>query len=541
MTERETTTDSAGIAGAASLVALGNLVSRVLGLARESLSASLFGASGLVSAFGVANIIPKQLYELLIGGMLNSALVPAFAAYAAVDRDDELAHLFSAFLTLAGLVLAVLVLLLELLAPGITQLVAGGFDPAIQAVTENLIRLMLPTVWLLSLSGIITALLYARQQFLWPAVATAIYNAGIIIAIWFLAPRWSIYSLGAGVLLAAGLQLAVQLPALRAALRGRRLRFLLDWRHPMLRQILVLYSPVVLGLVISLVQVTIDRRLASGTGPNSIAWMDKATTLVQSAHGLVAVAISTAVLPLLAACVAQENEDGYRHTLGQSLRLALLLIVPLVVTMFLLAEPLVALFFQRGAFQPADTYWTAWALRLYLLGLIFATIDWPLNYGFYARRNTLTPALVGVLSVAVYLLVAWGLLRSLGMLGLVLADSAKHLSHAAVMLLLTQQQIGGVRGQALGRTVAKVGLAGLLMGAVVWGARHLIGPWSLPSALLTKLVQVAVPAALGAAVYAGIVAWLGIDEVTLLVGAIRRRLMARSCPERPQDGATKER
>ena len=116
---------------------------------------------------------------------------------------------------------------------------------------------------------------------------------------------------------------------------------------------------------------------------------------------------------------------GFRRTLGQGLRLVLVLILPATLGLLVLSQPIIALVFEHGAYTAHDTFWTTWALRYYLVGLIFATVDWPLNYAFYAREDTLTPALVGVLSVVIYVAVALLLIGRLGMLGLVLADSAK--------------------------------------------------------------------------------------------------------------------
>jgi len=509
-----------GIAQAASIVALGNMTSRVLGLVREMISADLFGASGLVSAFGVANIIPRQLYDLLIGGMLNSALVPVFSEYVALKQRRELWRIFGTVLNLVAILLTAIVLLLEVLSPSLTRVIAGGFGAQQQAVTQTLIMIMLPSVIFLSLAGVVTALLYAQQRFLYPALAVAIYNAGIILAMLLLARRLDVYSLGVGVLAAAVLQLIIQLPGLR----GIRFRFSLNLRHPALRRILALYSPVILGLVVSLVQVAIDRRLASGTGASSIAWMDKATTLVQSAHGLVAVAISTAVLPLLSRSSARSDWQGYRNTLGLGLRLSLLLIVPLALALFIAAKPLITLLFQRGAFKAEDTYWTAWALRLYLLGLIFATIDWPLNSAFYARQDTLTPALVGIFSVGVYLGAALLFLRPLGMLGLVLADSCKQFSHALIMLVLTHQRLDGLRRQHLPMICAKTILASLVMGGVMWPLTLAMGGLWDSESLIGRLLTVVLPLVAGLPAYGGIVALLGIEEGSLLYGSIRKRL-----------------
>jgi putative peptidoglycan lipid II flippase len=252
--------------------------------------------------------------------------------------------------------------------------------------------------------------------------------------------------------------------------------------------------------------------------------MDRATTLVQLPHGLVAVAISLAVLPTLSRLSAAGDREGFRQTLGLGLRMVLVLIVPATLGLYVLATPVVSLLFQHGKFTAYDTYWTAQALRYYMFGLIFASIDWPLNYAFYARQDTLTPALVGILSVGVYLVVALALLHPLGMLGLVLADSAKHVSHALIMLILTRQRIGTLAdlrlGQTAGKTLLAAGVMAGLIALTLSGINRLVDADSL----VGQLVAVGVPASLGALVYLGLISLLRVQEVGLLRDLARQRL-----------------
>lgn len=512
--------EQAGIAQAAGIIALGSISSRVLGLVREQLIAYLFGATGLVSAFGIANKVPKMIYELLVGGMLSAALVPVFSQVTEQKGRPALWALFSRVASLLAIVLAALVLLLEALAPQIAWLLGGGFEPELQAALARMLRILAPAVLVFGLSGVVTGLLYTLRRFTYPAFAAAVFNLGIIIAAPLLAGRLDAYSLAVGVLFGSVLQLLIQIPAMR----GVRFRFSLDLSDPALRRILVLYLPIALGLVVSNVQVAIDQRLASSTGESSIAWMDRATTLIQLPHGLVAVAISLAVLPTLSRLSAAGDHEGFRRTLGLGLRLVLVLIIPATLGLLVLAQPITALIFEHGKFTAYDTFWTAWALRCYLAGLVFAAIDWPLNFAFYARQDTLTPALVGILSVGVYLVVALVLIKPLGMLGLVLADSAKHVSHATVMLILTWHRIGNMSDQRLGQTAGKALLAsGVMAGLIILAlsaTTRFSGLVGLPGQLLTVLV----PASVGTLTYLALASVLRIEEISRLRVMVQQRL-----------------
>ena len=539
---RDETESGASVARSAGILSLGNAASRVLGLVRQIVIASLFGASGQVSAWRVASAVPTMIYDLLIEGMLSAALVPVFSEYLATRTREELWRLASVVLSVAAVVLGAVVLLLEALAPQVAWLMGGGFSPELLALTTRFIRWMLPAALIFGLAGILVGLLYTLKQFTFPALSGAVFNLGIVLAAPALAGRIDIYSLCVGVLLGATFQLVALLPGLR----GIPLRFTLAWRHAGLRRIGVLYAPIVASLVISRIQIVIDRNLASRTGEQSIAWMDNATTLVQFPHGLIAIAISLAVLPALSAQAANRDEGGYQSTLMQGLRLVLALSIPATVGLFVLAEPIIRLIYEHGAFTAFDTRWTSLALRCYLVGLVFASVDWPLNYAMYARQNTLTPALVGILSVGVYLVAAvllpvplgrLGLLFAGGitdvsllppdrlrMLGLVLADGAKHASHAAVMWVLLRRQLGGLPARDLAGVALKASLAATLMGMgvtlVLLPLGHALGPLGT----LGDLLLVAACGAVGLGTYLGLTILLRVEEIVLLRQVIRNRL-----------------
>ncbi|MGQ9626512.1 MAG: murein biosynthesis integral membrane protein MurJ [Anaerolineae bacterium] len=520
---KEETHEGPGLARAAGIIALGNVASRILGLVRETVIAHLFGATGLVSAYRVASIVPTMLYDLLIGGMVSSALVPVFSEYASSERREELWRIASLMLSLTAVVLAGVAFLLEIFTPQVAWLLGGGFEaehPELLAETARLMRLTVPAVIFLGLSGIITGLLYALKRFTYPAFTVAVFNAGIVAFSVLLAGQLEIASVALGLLAGAALQVAIQL----VGLRDMRFTFSLDIFHPGLGRIFALYLPIALGLVISQVQVALDRNLASRTGPQSIAWMQNATTLIQFPHGLVAVAISLAVLPSLSGFSVRANWEGYGQTLGAGLRMVLVLIFPAAVGLFILARPIVALIFQHGEFKAYDTAQTALALRYYLPGLLFASIDWPLNYAFYARQNTWTPALVGVLSVGIYTAVAFALIRPLGMVGLVIADSAKHTGHALTMLFLTWRWMGLPGGKKLAETTFKALLASAAMGGAVWVLAGSVESFFNAESFLRWLAVVGAAGGAGFAFYGAFISLLGVEEMAALMKRIGRFL-----------------
>lgn len=501
-----------GLVRAAGIIAVGNVLSRVVGLGRETLIADLFGASGYVSVFRVAATLIQTLYDFLIGGMVSAALVPVFSEYA--DRRAEFWRLVSAVLSVLAVLLALAVLLLEILAEPLFTLLGAGYSPELRAAGVQMIRLILPAIFFLGMAGVLTGILFSLKRFTLPAFTTAAFNAGIIAGALALTPVFGIYSLILGVLIGSAAQVALQL----SGLRGSALRLTLDLNHPALRHILRLYVPVIGGLSVMVVGVAIDRNLASHTGAQSLAWMQDATVIVQFPLGLVSTAISFAILPSLSRAI---GADEFRRTLVFGLKLVWLLIIPAVVGLFLLAQPVVALLFEHGAFTGLDTAQTAHALELYLFGTPFAAIDMPLVFAFYARKNTLPPNLVAVVGLAIYVAVALALVEPFGFAGLVVANSAQLTGHALVMLLLTQWRLGGLQGHGFAGTVARIVAAALIMGVVVRLAQLLVFDASTPG----KLASVIVPGALGLAVYWVALRALRVSEAQQVWSIMRKRLV----------------
>ncbi len=526
-TEPLPATEAHGLARNASIIALGNVASRGLGFVREFVKAWLFGAGPQVDALNLALTIPMQIYDLVTGGLVNSALVPAFSDYAAEERRTELWRLASLLLSLAAAVIAALVAVLVFFAPQVIGafvfiggLVGEQTSPEAVATATTLVRLTLPAVIFLSLSGILTGLLYALKRFTLPAFTSAVFNLNMVVVSLLLAASWGEAAMALGLLVGAVLQVLLQLPGLRDGLRCLRPTFTLG--HPGLRRILRAYAPILVSLLVTQISVYFGLSVAFGF-ENGLSWMNYATNLYQFPLGLVGVAISAAILPTLAR-QATATSGEYKATLVQGLNLVLALIIPATVGMFLLAEPIVALAFERGRFTPADTAQTAVVLQWFLLGLSFAAVDLLLIAAFYAQRDTLTPSSVGVVSVVVYMVVVIVSRPWLGLLSLMLADAVKQLTHALLTGALLSYRIGGFNGTGLWPTLGRIVLAVTVMAAGVVMTLALTSQIQFTARWLDSLARVLLPGLAGVLIYFGVAVRLNLLEVRMVIDLLRRRL-----------------
>ncbi|MCB8968349.1 MAG: murein biosynthesis integral membrane protein MurJ [Ardenticatenaceae bacterium] len=533
--------ESSGVVKAAAVLAIGNVASRILGLVRETVKANLFGASPLLAAYEVAAYIPNSLYDLIIGGMVNSSLVPVFSDYATKERRQELWALLSMVLSAATVLLLLVVGVVELFTPQVAWLMgARNFDdPALTAVTVRLIRLATPAVFFMSIASIFTGVLYALKRFTIPAFMGATLNGTIVIIA--LLRQDEVDSLIWGLLAGSLLQILLQWPALGQS----RLRWQLEWRHPAIRRILQLYAPIVGGLIINQLAYALSINLATRIGDASVTYMRFATTLYQFPLGLIVTALSIATLPTLSR-QALGQLDAFKSTLAEGTRLVITLIMPATAGLFALAAPIIALLFQHGEFTAQDTVVTTLALQAYLFGLPFAAVDQMLIFASYARKDTLRPALVGVVSILLYLGTAVLLQRPLGSIGhalgqqmglagftgletlgngllsLMVADSLKHMIHTALMIWILQRHLHGLGGYGVAGAALKSFAAALMTGIVAYGTAVFLTPL-LPTTLVGKFGLVLVAGSAGVLAYMLMVFLLDIKEAKALPRLLRRR------------------
>lgn len=489
------------------LIALGNLLSRSLSFAGDLLKSHYFGAGRVVDAFNVAAAVPTLLNDLLITNLVNSAYIPVFSAYEKAERR----RLVAALVNLTFLIFTAIALFMEVFAPQIVSLLSGSSPAEVQTLTTDLLHITVPALLMLNLSGILSALLYSQQRLFLPTVAGAVFNGTILLAALGLQSRFGIFSLAFGVLLGATLQVGVQFAGLSGTVWPPQFRL---W-HPGLRRIAALYLPILAGLLVEIfISRPITFALAAQTGTGGISRMTYALTLRQLPEALIATALSVTVLAKLSAA---KNLAEFRSILAQGLHLAVILVLPASVGLFLLARPVTALLFEHGNFTAFDTEMTAQALQWYLLGLPFATVDLLLVVACYARHNTRTPALIGLVSAIAYSLLGEILVPHFGLNSLMLADSFKFLLHAAISTHFLFPSLGSMAGFHISRTVRHVLGASTIMGIAMAGLSVAMSP---DTNLIAKLLAVILPVLLGLLIYSGVLTLL---HTRLLISILRQQ------------------
>ena len=521
---------SSRLARSAGLISLATLTSRILGVARESVLASYFGASSAMDAYNVAFRIPNILRDLFAEGAMTAAFVPAFTRTIQERGREHAWRLGNLVLNALLVITGTLALVGIVFAAPITALIAPKFAavPGKLELTTLLTQVMLPFLTTVAVAVAMMGMLNSLHRFFIPSLSPAMFNLATILCAITLVPvmhyfDWpAIMAIAIGTLLGGIGQMAIQWPVLRR--EGFRYRPLFDFKDPELRQVLRMMGPGTLGVAAVNINVLVNTYLAAGY-PGAVSWLGYAFRLMYLPIGLFGVSIATAALPDLSRHASDGDAAAIRRGVSSALRLMLMLNIPAMIGLIVLAEPIVALLYQRGRFTDADTQATTAALRFYAPGLIGYSIVKIASPTFYSLGDSRTPVLVSIASVAVNLVLNILLVRVLDFRGLALGTAIAALFNATALLWLLRGRVGGLDGRRLAVALAKITAAALVMGAAaaLVAARlesAMPGPGELERALRVAI-------AIGVGVLALIVSarLLRIEEFTDAIGRIVRRLL----------------
>jgi putative peptidoglycan lipid II flippase len=473
---------SAGVIGAATMT------SRLLGLVRDTVMASLFGAGDAMDAFLIAFRIPNLVRDLFAEGAMSAAFVPTFTRTLTNEGRESAWRLGSLVINALVAATAVLVIAGIVFASPITTLLdySGKFAavPGKLTLTVSLTRVMFPFLMFVAVAAALMGMLNSLHRFFVPAVSPAMFNVGSIACTLGLAPVMPTLGLpvimapAIGVLVGGFGQMAIQWPTLRR--EGYRYAPVLDFSDPGLRRVLTLMGPGVLGLAAVQVNLVVNSILAMHEGTGAVSALNFSFRLMYMPIGLFGVSIATAVIPTISRHAARNETADMREAISNGLRLMLMLNVPATIGLVALASPIVALIFEHGRFTSADTANTAAALACYAPGLLGYSAVKIAVPSFYALHDSRTPVLVSVTTVVVNVALNLAMVRVMGFQGLALGTAISAIFNAGILLWILRQRLGGLDGRRIATSLVRITVASVIMGAAAWTANRAIGAW-MPS------------------------------------------------------------
>ncbi|HET6675630.1 MAG TPA: murein biosynthesis integral membrane protein MurJ [Nitrospiraceae bacterium] len=516
--------DNRSVVRAAGLIGVATFSSRILGFIRDMVLARLFGATPAADAFFVAYRIPNLLRELFAEGSMSSAFIPVFTEYQTLKTKRDAWELASATFTTLLTIVTAITLLGIVASPGIVWVMAPGFhdEPHKLALTSLLTRVMFPYLLFISLAALAMGILNSMRAFAAPAFSPVFFNIFIIGCALFLSPQLPdpIIGVAIGVVAGGAAQFAMQLPGLNR--RG----MLFGWRfhpaHPGVKRIGLLMVPSLLGLSVTQINITVSTVLASffAGGPTYLFY---GMRLIQFPLGIFGVALATAILPTLSAQAARGALDELRTTLGFGLRMIIFIILPAMLGLILLRQPIVHLFFEHGSFTKNDTIETATAVLCYAVGLwAFAGVR-IIVAAFYSLQDTKTPAYTAAAAVVANIIFSLFLMGPLGAPGLALATALASMLNGTILVAALNRRLGRVDWPAVGRSAGRVVLACAPVVAACWWVAS-ASVWAQESQWASKSVMLCGGIGVSLAGYLSVHALLKSEELDVFLGMVKRKL-----------------
>jgi len=514
------------IARATGTVMLAFVLSNLVGLVRQILVSRAFGTDTSLDAFYAAATLPDLLFNLMAGGALASAFIPTFTGFLSKENRDGAWRLASSVMNISGLALAFFSGLSALFAPQLVEhvlfILKPDLDPALQTLTTNLLWIILIAPAIFGISGLCMAILNTHQKFLMPALAPVFNWIGWIIGIVLLVPRIGIYGLAWGYVLGALMHLGIQIPGL-LKLTGQRYFPTLGLNDTAVHDVARLMGPRLFGVMAVQINFVINAIIAASLGEGSLSAINVARMVMTMPLFVIAQSIATAALPTFAMQVSRGELSEMRSSLAATLRGIFLLSIPSTLGLILLRQPLVAVLFQRGAFDANSTEMVSWALMWYTAGLVGHSVVEILSRAFYALHDTKTPVIVGTIAMGLNALFSFAfakLFQQIGWMphgGLALANSFATALEAVVLFIVMRKRLNGIEGTQIMRGVIPSLIAALAMSLSIAGWLSFGQDFNL---WIISIVGVVI----GGGIYFGALWIMRVPELQYLVSGVLRRL-----------------
>lgn len=516
------------------------MASRVLGLAREMMFAGLFGGSKWMDCFYLAFKVPNLLRDLFAEGALSQAFVTTFSKKLKAEGEISAWDLANKMMTLAAVFMSLVTVLGVIAAPWIVELLTSlsrsgssprDYNPEEIALTVTMVRVMYPFILLVSLAALVMGMLNAKNVFGMPALSSCFFNLGSMIGGaslgYWMDPNWgpqSLVGFSIGVVIGGAAQLVCQFPALKEV--GYRFAANFNWRDSGVQQILRLMGPAVIAASVVQVNVVVNAMFAYGVGEGAVSWLSYAFRLMQLPIGVFGVAVATVTLPALSRAAVGGVGEDFLPTLAKGLRLVAFLVLPSMLGLVLLAEPIVSVLYERGAFDAADRLQTAAALRAYGYGLLAYAWLKVLQPAFYAIDKRWFPMMVSFLALGLnigfnYLFV---FVLKWGHESLALTTSITATANFLLLFLAMRKFAGDPGTGAMVMMLFKLIGAGAVMAAVCMAANRFFFADLEHTSLVVRMALLGVTIGAASLVYFGSTKVLRVAETEEAMKMITRKL-----------------
>ncbi len=519
---------SKSLTGAAIILGIASLLSRLVGVARDRILAHQFGAGIELDIYTAAFRIPDFIYNLLIVGALSAGFIPIFLEL--FQKEKKQAWDFvSRVINATFLFVSALSLVLYFFAPTLISFLVPGFSPEAQKETLALTRVMLLSPILLGMSAIVSGVLQSLKAFFIFSLAPVLYNIGIIAGALFFVPYFGLIGLSYGVVLGAFLHLLIQIPVfLRSGFTYSPKTFFKDKK---IRQLVQAFIPRTITLASIQITTLILTFFASFLGTGSIAIFNFASNISSLPIGIIGISFALAAFPTLSEYVAKKDLEGFKKQLALTTRQILFFILPLTILFILLRAQIVRVLLGTGQFNWEDTIVTATTVGMFSLSLFSQCLLALYSRAFFALHNGRTPLLIALVSLFITVSLSFYFKTYFGVAGLALGISVGSMFQAAFLFMGLRKILGANDENKMVLLIAKLSVCCLGLGITIQFLKYPISLLVNMDTFLGIFLQGFICGIAGLIVYSLLAALLKVPELSLLFHSFRRKwLKLRNIP-----------
>lgn len=448
-----------------SLIFIITVISKFLGLFRDIVFAKYYGTGYVANAFFAAIRIPTQLVDIILSSAIVSTFVPIFNQVLQKDGKDKANKFANNFVNIVALISTAIAIIGIIFAPQIVKALAGGFDTQTFNLTVELIKITFPMIIFTAIAYSLVGFLQSYGQFNIPAMISAVSNLVIIIFLLLFREKFGIHGVAGCMLFAWLLQVLIQVPF--AKKYGYPFRLHIDFKDENIKRVFLLSIPILISTAVLPINNLVSTRLASGMGDNAVSAMEYAYKLYVVISGVFTYAIGNIIFPEMSRASADDNKEEYKEIINKAMRMMIYILIPLTIGITIFSKDIISVIYERGEFTAESTLITSSILTFFSAGIIGSGIVEVMNKAFYAKQDTKSPLIAGIIMIIINVILCVTLSKFLDVKGLALATSITAIVNAITLMYMANKNVKIITKE-LGTFIAKVVISALVMGVVVY-------------------------------------------------------------------------
>lgn len=494
----EMTKENKGAVRAVSFMMVITLVGKILGLVREQFLANNYATGMEANAFMIASMVPRVFFDAVFASAISASFIPVFNEYMSKKGKEEAFKLSGTFITLIGVLTSFLTVFGIIFSHKLVFLFADGFNQETAALCANLLRILFPTVVFTGVAFSFVGILQSLDEFNVPAAMSIASNLVIIIYFIFFNKFYGVYGLTIAFLIGWAMQAIIQLPSLKK--KGYVYKPNFNFKDEGIKKIMLLMLPVMVSTWVQPINLVINTKFASrlldGSGVSALGY---ANTIYSIIVGVFVLSVANVIFPKLSRMTLGDDGEGFSSTLNKTLEAMAFLLIPMMVGVMCLSEPIVRLLLERGKLGPSETTVISSALFYFSIGMIGFGLQTVLSRAFYAKQEGKIPLISGAVSIGVNVLLCSFLSSPMGIGGLALASALSSTIGALILLFFIQKE-NKVLTKNFYAEVLKMLVCVGIMAAAVLGIKSFLGLY-FGTGFIETLILTGISAFVGIIVY----------------------------------------